>query len=259
MLQAVTWLSSDANRHRIPETRLATDHLENLLRSCVQTFRPGHGLVFEGAATHSVLCVLSGWLSLSKCLPGGEIQIVDVALPGEIIEVGAAGGAVSAVSIEAMSDASVAVMPAHTWEAMKLDRPDLGRISSSIRAAAKARLAERILRLGRGRAVMRIAYALLELNIRLEAIGQAQSGRFHLPMNQRVLGNFVGLTSVHVCRTLRQMVGDGLVRVEGHMSVEIRDIDALADLAGVELQVLKYQILAQTNFAPKRQAVLAYA
>jgi len=259
MLQAVSHISGNLNRVRAPVTRLVPDPIEKLLRSCAQTLRPGHLLVIEGAETRSVLCVLRGWLSLSKCLPEGEVQIVDFALPGDIIETGAANGAVSSVSIEALTDVDVAVVPAPAWEAMTQGRPDLSRISSSIRAAACARRAERMLRLGRGRAVTRLAYALLELNIRLEAIGQAKSGRFHLPMNQRVLGDFVGLSSVHVCRTLGQLAGNGVIRVEGNMRVQILDSSALADLAGVDLQTLRNAILADTHLPKPAQANPAYA
>ena len=259
MSQAVSRTSGSLNRVHAPVTRLVPDPLEKMLRSCGRTARPGQLLVMAGAETDTVLCVLSGWLSLSKCLPDGEIQIVDFALPGEIVETGAAGGSVSAVNIEALTDASVAVMPAPTWAAMKRERPDLGRISSCIRAAARARSAERMLRLGRGRAVMRMAYALLELNIRLEAIGQSKAGRFHLPMNQRVLGDFVGLSSVHVCRTLGQLVENGIIGVQGHMTVQIREIDVLAEMAGVDLQTLQYGILADTDFIPPALACPAYA
>lgn len=215
--------------------------------------------LMEGGETDAVICLLDGWLSLSKCLPEGDVQIVDLALPGEIIETGAACGSVSAVSIEALTDVSVAVVPASTWAAMTRQRPDLGRVFNSIQAAARARTAERMLRLGRGRAGMRIAYALLELNIRLQAIGQAKDGRLHLPMNQRVLGDFVGLSSVHVCRTLGQLVSSGAIVVEGQMTIQIQDIDVLADLAGADFLALQSEILADTDVVPPLLACPAYA
>ena len=259
MSQVINQISESLKRPHAPVAHLVSDPLERMLRSCVQTARPGQVLVMEGAETDSVLCVLSGWLSQSKCLPEGEIQIVDFGLPGDIVEAGATGGFVSAVNIEALTDAKVAVVPAPTWEAMKPSRPDLNRIISSIRAAARARLAERMLRLGRGRAVMRMAYALLELNVRLEAIGQATAGKFHLPMNQRVLGDFVGLSSVHVCRTLGQLVGSEVIEVEGHMTIQIRQIEVLADMAGVDLQTLQFEILGDADFIPTALASPAYA
>ena len=223
------------------------DPLEKMLRAHLRTFEPRQFVVMEGETTGAVLCVLDGWLSLSKCLPDGETQIVDLALPGEIIETGAAQGSVSPVSIEALANATVATIPAPSWEDMKRQRPDLARISRDIRAAARARAAGRMLRLGRGRAVMRLAYALLELNVRLAAIGQSKDGRFDIPMNQRVLGDFVGLTSVHVCRILRQLAGNGIIRVEGHMTIEILNPDHLAELAGVDLNSLPCEILADSD------------
>ena len=259
MSHAVSQISETISRSDAPVSRLVPDPLERMLRSCIQTVRQGHLLVIEGAETDSVLCVLRGWLSLSKCLPDGEIQIVDFALPGDIIETGATGGSVSSVSVEALTDVKVAVVPAAIWDAMKCDRPDLGRVASIIRAAARARLAERMLRLGRGRAAMRMAYALLELHVRLEAIGQSNDGKFHLPMNQRVLGDFVGLSSVHVCRTLGQLAGSGAIEVEGHMTVQIHQIEALAEMAGVDLQSLQFEILGDPDFIPSALASPAYA
>ncbi len=230
-----------------------------MLRTSIQTVKPEQYLLMEGDETNSVLCLLDGWLSLSKSLPDGEIQIVDFALPGEIIETGAPGGPVSAVSIEALTDVSVAVVPVLAWEAMKRQRPDLGRISQEVRAAARARMVGRMLRLGRGRAAMRLAYALLELDARLEAIGQSIQGRFHIPMNQRVLGDFVGLSSVHVCRTLGQLVSDGIILADGRMSIEILEPGRLAELAGVDPEILRCEILAKTDHRSSTLAYPAYA
>lgn len=229
----------------------ATDLLEQMLKANVRKIKAGQFVIMEGEDTDTVIVVLGGWLSLSKCLPDGDTQIVDFALPGEILEAGTAKELASAVSIEALTDVSVAVVPALVWEDMKRQRPDLVRISRAIRGAARARMAGRMLRLGRGRALMRLAYALLELNVRLEAIGQSRESRFHIPMNQRVLGDFVGLSSVHVCRTLGQLVSKGIIRVEGHMNIEILEIELLAEMAGVNLDILPCEILAEIeDFSP---------
>ena len=237
----------------------ALDPLEKLLKANARRIKPGQFIIMEGEETDIVICVLSGWLSLSKCLPEGETQIVDFALPGEIIETGSAKETASTVSIEALTDASVAVIPALVWNDMKQQRSDLMRISRDLSVAARARGAGRMLRLGRGRAVMRLAYALLELNIRLAAIGQSKESRFHIPMNQRVLGDFVGLSSVHVCRTLGQLVDKEIIRVEGHMSIEILKPDLLAEMAGVDLETLPSEILSETDYLSSRSAPPVHA
>ena len=78
-------------------------------------------------------------------------------------------------------------------------------------------------------------------------------------MNQRVLGDFVGLSSVHVCRTLGQLVHNGIIRVEGQMDIEILKLDILAEMAGVDLETLPCEILAQTDHSSSRLAHPAYA
>lgn len=223
----------------------APDFLEKMLKADVRKIKAGQFVIMEGEDSDTVICVLGGWLSLSKCLPDGDTQIVDFALPGEIIEAGTAREFGSAVSIEALTDVSLAVVPAHVWEDMKRQRPDLTRIARTVRGAAHARMAGRMLRLGRGKALMRLAYTLLELNVRLEAIGQSRNNSFHIPMNQRVLGDFVGLSSVHVCRTLGQLASKGVIRVVGHMDIEIVEIELLAEMAGVDLDSLPCEILAK--------------
>ena len=256
MSQAVSHIFKTQVEGLTPVYGSASDQLEKTLKTHVRTVKPGQLIIMEGDHSSSVICLLSGWLSSSKSLPDGDSQIVDLALQGEIIE---AGGDVSAVTIQAVSQASVAVIPVAIWDAVKLQRPDLGRISKDIRTASRSRMAERMLRLGRGRAAMRMAYALLELNVRLAAIGQARDGKYHMPMNQRVLGDFVGLSSVHVCRTLGRLVSDGIIRATGQMQIEILDFDALTEIAGVDLAVLRREIIPQDDDVVPEFACAAFA
>lgn len=259
MSEVVGQASAKQNESNPCNRDAISDPLERMLKANVRKASPGQFLIMEADEADYIICLLSGWLSLSKSLPDGEVQIVDFALPGEIIETGAAKGSVSAVNVEALTDVRVAVIPLSAWDEMKRQRPDLTRVSRHIRLAAHARMAERMLRLGRGKAKRRVAYALLELNIRLEAIGQAKEGKFYIPINQRVLGDFVGLTSVHVCRTLGQLAGDGIIKVRGQMNVEILEVDWLAEMAGVDLQILKCMLFAELNCMSTALACPAYA
>ena len=44
----------------------------------------------------------------------------------------------------------------------------------------------------------------------------------------------MGLSSVHVCRTLRRLERSGIIDVDDHIDVKILDIDALAELAQID-------------------------
>ena len=236
-----------------------SDTIKSMLKANVKTLKSGQFMLMEGDETNAVFCLLDGWLAVSKRLPEGDIQIIDIALPGEILEFGSARASVSAVNVEALNDARVAVIPEASWEKAMQTRPDLKRISRNVRSAAQVRMGERMLRLGQGAAAMRIAYGLLELSVRLEAIGEAQEGKFHIPMNQRMLGDFVGLSSVHVCRTLRQLKRKGILKVEGHMSIEILKTGVLREMAGVDLEALRSEILPCDEGRPSVLASLAWA
>ena len=217
--------------------------LEDVLSANERRIRRNHLVALEGDQSKTVLCVLKGWLAVAKCLSDGEKQIIDFALPGDIIDPSAADGKSSALQIEALTDVSVAALSDTTWQEMKRDWPPLNRLASQIAAASRARRAERMLRLGKGSARMRVAYALLELCVRMRAIGHSEGCNFHVPLTQQHLGDFAGLTSVHVCRTLRGLARQGIISVEDHMDIRILDVAALAEIADIGPEALWQEIV----------------
>lgn len=207
-----------------------------------RTFSAGHQLAFEGDNGAPVLWVKKGWLKLSKSLADGQTQIIDFILPGDIASPASADGLTAAVQVEAVTDVEVATLSEAEWEQMKRACPDVRRIAINLAAASQARISERMLRLGKGSAPMRIAYALLELCIRLRSIGLMDGDSVHLPLTQQQLGDFTGLSSVHVCRTLRRLVRNGVITTEDHLDIRILDLAALAEMAGIDVARLKHEI-----------------
>lgn len=215
------------------------DEIDHRARS----FSAQSTLLFEGGRSAAIFLVLDGWLSLSKSFADGQIQIIDLALPGDVVEARSADGETSLITVEALNSGSVAAIPYDRWDQMNQVLPRLRRLVHAMDTAVHARRAERMLRLGKGTAEMRVAHALLELGIRLGALDETGTQTFHIPLTQQLLGQFVGLSSVHVCRTIRRLVRNGLVATANHMDIRIIDIDALADLAGVDIAVLKQEII----------------
>jgi len=213
------------------------------LRQYEHRFHAGQTLVLQGDACGSVLHVLDGWLAVFKSLEDGQRQIIDFALPGEMIEPAAADETSSSVTVEALTEGSVAIVPWSEWERICCDRPDLQHRTHRLRAAAEARQAERMLRLGKGSAEMRIAYALLELALRSEPAQGRDAGAFYIPLTQQRLGDYLGLSSVHVCRTLRRLARKGIAETTDHMNIRLLDRDALAALADVDCAALRQEII----------------
>ncbi|WP_330218359.1 Crp/Fnr family transcriptional regulator [Methylobacterium sp. WSM2598] len=51
--------------------------------------------------------------------------------------------------------------------------------------------------------------------MRLEAVGLVQDGTCDLPMTQAELGDALGISTVHVNRTLQELRGEGLITLSG--------------------------------------------
>lgn len=223
--------------------RLAIDGLPSTINQNARSVSAGSQIVHEGDAIPAVICVVSGWVGLSKSLDDGETQLVDLILPREFVFALSADRFTSALQVEAITDCIVATISKAQWNRLLMGAPELEDLRQALSGASRARIAERMLRLGRGSAETRIAYALLELCLRLRAIGAGGDRVFHLPLTQQQMGEFTGLSSVHVCRTLRRLERNGIIDVADHMDVSVLNSARLAQIAKVDLNHLCEEIL----------------
>lgn len=212
-------------------------------QATVETANKGKTIVREeDFADHSML-LLEGWIGFSKMLPGGETQIIDVMLPGDFALIGAAGAPVSACSVEALSDARyITIRPSHA----NGPSPEMARLREMMAAEivrTQARTSEILLRMGKGAAANRVAYALLEFYVRLDVVGLVEDARFLFPMTQHKFGEFTGLSNVHVCRTMRRFERDGVISYPAHGEIVLNDLDRLCEIAGIDLEIFKREIL----------------
>ncbi len=195
-------------------------------------------------ADHSML-LLEGWIAFSKMLPEGEIQIIDVMLPGDFSLIGASNAPVAACSVEALSDVRFINLRSAQANGPDPDMAILRELIAGEIVRAQSRKSEMLLRMGRGSAANRLAYALLEFYVRLEAIGQTNGTCFAFPMTQHKLGEFTGLSNVHVCRTMRRLERDGIISHPTPFEIDLSDLDALCEISGIDLNIFRHEILVQ--------------
>ncbi len=207
----------------------------------------GSIIAHEGDKADFLLLVLEGWIGLSKALYDGQTQLIDLLMPGDSALIAAVGASTSPYSAEALCEVRYLAFTEDMVNGSEPEAAELRRHIASAVAIRQARMAELLLRMGQGSAEMRISFALLELFLRLEAVGKTDGRKFHLPMNQKQIGQFAGLTNVHVCRTLRRFARNGVVKSGDHTDIEIVDIDALCDLADVNLDELRAEIVLQVQ------------
>ena len=72
-----------------------------------------------------------------------------------------------------------------------------------------------LLRLGAMRATERMAHLLLEIYHRLASVNLARDYRFDLLLTQEQLSDVLGLSTVHINRTLQSLRREGLIECRG--------------------------------------------
>ena len=75
-----------------------------------------------------------------------------------------------------------------------------------------------------------MAHLFCELLIRLAVVGLTNGNSYEFPLTQAELAEALGLTSVHVNRTLQEMRRKGLIELENRW-VSIPDLDGLKGVA----------------------------
>jgi CRP/FNR family transcriptional regulator len=107
-------------------------------------------------------------------------------------------------------------------------------------AADEARAHDHLTNLGLRGARERIARLLLEIYVRVRGRLPAEPGEIlQLPLSQGHIGQALGLTYVHVCRTL-QILREKIVRF-ANQRLEIIDPPALVAAAGIEVDAFDCQ------------------
>lgn len=204
-----------------------------------------------GAELPGQRILVSGWACRRRTLTDGARQIFSFLLPGDPCE-GRRRGVATVVALTAVetADASGLVQGAED----SLMQPGLAEAFAAIREEEERLLLDHIVRLGRLTAYERMAHLLLELRERLARVGLADEQRLPMPLTQETLADALGLSIVHVNRTVQQLRRDGLIELRSGLAV-LNDPEALAELCGYEsLRAPRRASPAASVEAPSRAA-----
>lgn len=162
-------------------------------------------IVAEGAPIRDQRAILSGWAFRQRILADGSRQILQFLLPGDLIGMCRQESPLAVTSIGAVTEVVLCQLPA------PMGGGGLLRASAMSAAFEEFILLAQITRLGRLDALSRVADWLLETHDRLRLAGLCEGDTFAMPLTQEMLADCLGLTSVHVNRTLQTMRRDGLL------------------------------------------------
>jgi CRP-like cAMP-binding protein len=224
--------STRAQRAASPLSLLAAqaseaDRLRSFWRR-VERFGPGAQVRLSSASGNRRLVVVSGWACELRILPDGRRQIFGFILPGEVIDERCTTS-IGSRGVIALS--RLEVIDAETTLAAE---PALRRLFSEAMAEAalerEDRLYDEILRMGRLTARERVVHMLLDLRRRMDRVGLVRGNSFRVPLTHEVFADALGLSVVHIHRTMKQLREEGLVFLKSG-SVTLADPERLAMMA----------------------------
>lgn len=203
-----------------------------------ETVQAGCEFSREGEAMPARL-IVSGWACRQRSLPDGRRQIFGFLLPGDTVGLSLATRPLDELSTVAVTRVEVvdAVM---LREILAVHDERHARLQSALtimRRYQEQCLLDHIVRLGRQSAYERTCHFLLELRQRCRLAGLNDRERFPMPLTQEVLSDALGLSIVHLNRTLQQMKRERLIEVKTG-AVTILDVDRMATIANFESHTL---------------------
>lgn len=174
--------------------------------------------------------ILSGWAAIVRELKDGRRQLIQLLLPGDCIPSNEVfrydGHVVHSLTTMQVVDGSQVRIAAR-------DPARHPGIAAAIERAAqqdRSFLNMQITRLGRQNAHERMAHLFMELLYRFRLVDMAEDNRIPFPLTQEAIADLLGLSVVHVNRTLQVLRRDNQVSLrQGYL--EIHDLPALQALS----------------------------
>lgn len=192
-----------------------------------RSFAAGTEIFAQDEPNEDVFTVIDGWVTLSHILEDGRRQILDFLLPGDICGLTPLADGMAPHTAEALTDVTVAVEPrgqlttrlvVDAGYAAKI----IGRLSEAVSLAHDS-----LVDIGRRTAIEAIANLLFRLDRRIRgASGAAPGTTVDFPPTQEQLGDALGLSAAHVCRTLRILRERDILSLRRHR-LRIHDPAAL--------------------------------
>jgi CRP/FNR family transcriptional regulator len=206
----------------------------------VSTFKTGElnvqagtNILLQSTNSAHLYTVLSGWAFRYKMLPDGRRQILNYALPSDLIGLQGSVNDEMQHSVEALTDVMLCVFPREKLWDLYTNYPELAFDITWIAAREEQILDEGLTSVGRRTAMERLAYLLLAIFQRAEEVGLTKGNSIQFPFTQQHVADTLGMSLVHTNKTLQRLSATKTMRWK-ERRFEILDREALAKLANFE-------------------------
>lgn len=191
---------------------------------------PARSLIMQEGNSDEVFTLREGWAYRFRVLPDGRRQILSFLLPGDIVGLHALRARPINYSVRALTDDTICYFETRKFSQFLRSRPELKETLIRSCAMEVEQLEERLIDLGRRTALERLARLVIELEQRLCARDAVAGNVFPFPLKQEHIADALGLTPVHVSRTVGKLRALGLIALSGG-KMTIHDPEGLSALA----------------------------
>jgi len=199
------------------------------------TFTAKQYLYRQGDMNHELFILREGWIMLTRLSVDGKRQVFRSVLPGELLGFQQHLQGPTIYSAIALLDSVVCRVPNILM--LCSTQSELG-LSLATAAACDMMLTEMyLINVTHRSARERIAFMVLELYHRLRRRGINKGYSILFPLKQEDIADTLGLTTIHVSRTLHTLRDESLLEIHKH-ELTILDYDALCSLVGSESEIL---------------------
>lgn len=217
-------------------------------------------VTFRTGARHAIHQIGRGYACRYRQLPDGRRQILGFMIPGDFIDLRKLVLTGPGYTVHSLSPLSLLAYPVASFLNLLEIHPRAAQAVWRSVLCEESMAQEWLVSLGQRSALERVAHLLCELLVRHAVIGGSFEPSFALPVTQKELGDTMGLSTVHVNRTLRMLRERGLVRMQAG-TVEVLDFPRLAGLALFTPDYLHFRAPMPETAAPRtasRAAVPAH-
>ena len=193
----------------------------------------GEALCREGERSPNVFLITSGYVVAVKRTASGLQQNVALYVPGDIVDHESFTLGMTRCSAVALTAVTLHKVPHSRLREILEANADYSKAFWRYVAFHGALAQEWLLSLGRRSAYARTAHFLCEIIHRTSAPGSAAEVTCPMPLTQTELADTLGLSVVHVNRTLMRLRQEGLIRLR-RGQIDVLDWSRFKSAAGFE-------------------------
>jgi CRP-like cAMP-binding protein len=237
-------------------TELSEEESQAVVECCkdVRAVGAREDVISQGDRTGGVKLLLDGFACRYKTLEDGRRQIVAYFVPGDLCDLRVFILKRMDHSIGAIAPSRVATIAPENVLRLMHTYPALTRALWWSTLVEEAIAREWILNVGQRNALERTAHLFCELLYRFRAVGLNQGLSCTLPLTQVELAETLGLSPVHVNRTLQELRRQKLITLDDG-TLTIQNLQALEELSFFNAEYLHQDYRADKPGDVEREGV----